>query len=90
MANFDHIKADITIKQLLEVAPQCCTLLQLALVRKKIKLMVNEVSLSLDPGALTVDVQIDDIVVSGVQIDGGPSINLMNMDSMNGLHLSGL
>jgi hypothetical protein len=52
--------------------------------------VVNEVFLSPDPGAPTVDVQIDGIVVSGVQIDGGSSVNLMNMDTMNSLHLFGL
>jgi hypothetical protein len=52
--------------------------------------VVNEVSLSPDLGAPTVDVQIDGIIISGVQIDGGSSVNLMNMDTMNSLHLSGL
>jgi hypothetical protein len=42
--------------------------------------VVNEVSLSPDPGAPTIDVQIDGIVISGVQIDGGSSVNLMNLD----------
>ena len=90
LASLGHTKADITIKQLLGVAPQCRALLQSTLVRKRIKPVVNEVSLSPDPGAPTVDVQIDGIIVCGVQIDGGSSVNLMNMDTMNSLHLSGL
>jgi hypothetical protein len=90
LADLGHIKADITIKQLLRVAPHCHSLLQSTLVRKRIKPVVNEISLNPDPGAPTVDVQIDGIIVSGVQIDGGSSVNLMNIDTMHSLHLSRL
>ena len=90
LADLGHTKADITIKQLLGVASQYRVLLQSTLVRKRIKLVVNEVSLSPDSGAPTMDVQIDGIIVMDVQIDGGSSVNLMNMDTMNSLHLSGL
>jgi hypothetical protein len=43
-----------------------------------------------DPGAPTIDVQIDRIIINGVQIDGGSCVNLMNLDTMHSLHLSGL
>ena len=71
-------KADITIKQLLGIAPQCQSILQANLIRKHAKLVVNEISLSPDPRVPTIDVQINGIIVNGVQIDGGSSVNLMN------------
>ena len=36
------------------------------------------------------DVVIDGIVLRGVQLDGGSSVNLMNLDTMKGLQLTGL
>ena len=51
---------------------------------------MNELSLSPDLGSPTVDVQIDGIIVTNIQVDGGFSVNLMNMDTMNSLHLFGL
>jgi hypothetical protein len=60
------------------------------LLRKRIRTIVNEVSLSLDLGTPTVDVQIDGIIISGIQTNGGSSVNLMNMDTMFSLDLIGL
>jgi hypothetical protein len=90
LEDLGKVKADITIKQLLEIAPQCRSLLQANLIRKRAKLLINEISLSPDPRAPTIDVQIDGLIVSGVQIDGGSSVNLMNRDTMLSLHLTGL
>ena len=39
---------------------------------------------------LIVDVVIDGIVLRGVQLDGGSSVNLMNLDTMTSLQLIGL
>ena len=89
LEDLGKVKADINIKQLLGIAPQCQSLLQANLIRKHAKLLVNEISLSPDPGARTIDVQIDGLIVSGVQIDGGSSVNLMNHDTMLSLHLTG-
>lgn len=90
LEDLGKVKADIIIKQLLGIAPQCRSLLQANLIRKLIKLLVNEISLSPNPGAPTIDVQIDGLIVSGVQIDGGSSVNLLNRDTMFSLHLPGL
>jgi hypothetical protein len=90
LEDLGKVKADIIIKQLLGIAPQCRSLLQANLIRKRAKLLVNEISLSPNPGAPTIDVQIDDLIVSGVQIDGGSSVNLMNRDTMLSLHLTSL
>ena len=57
---------------------------------KRLKSIVNEVTISLDPDALKMDVVIDGIVLRGVQLDGGSSINLMNLDTMSSLQLIGL
>ena len=75
---------------MLGIAPQCRSLIQFNLVQKRAKLLENEISLSLDPRAPTIDVQIDGIVVSGIQIDGGSSVNLMNRDTMLSFHLTSL
>ena len=66
LEDLGKVKADITIKQLLGITPQCRSILQANLIRKRAKLVVNEISLSPNPGAPTIDVQIDDIIVSGV------------------------
>jgi hypothetical protein len=59
LEDLGKVKADITIKQLLGIALQCRSLLQANLIRKRAKFLVNEISLSPDPGAPTIDVQID-------------------------------
>ncbi|XP_073395187.1 uncharacterized protein [Physcomitrium patens] len=46
---------------------------------------IREISLNLDPGAPTIDVSIDGVLVQGVQVDGGASVNLMNVDTMEEL-----
>ena len=90
LEDLGKVKADITIKQLLGIAPHCRFLLQTNLIRKRAKFVVNEISLSLNLGAPTIDVQIDGIIISRVQIDGGSNINLMNRDTVLSLHLIGL
>ena len=61
-----RLKADITIKQLLGIAPSCRSLLQSTLVQKRLRPIVNEVTISPDPDAPTVDVVIDGIFLRGV------------------------
>ena len=90
LEDLGKLKADISIKQLFGIAPSCRSLLQSTLVRKRLKPIVNEVTISPDPGAPTVDVVIDGIVLQGVQLDGGSSVNLMNLDTMTSLQLTGL
>ena len=89
LEDLEKVKADITIKKLLEITPQCRSILQANLIRKRAKLVVNKISLSPDPGAPTINVQIDGIIVIEVQIDGGSSVNVMNRDTMLSLHLIG-
>ena len=47
-------------------------------------------SLNPDPGAPTIDVSIDGVLVQGVQLDGGASVNLMNANTMEELGLDQL
>ena len=51
LEDLGKLKVDITIKQLLGIALSCRTLLQSTLVRKRLKPIVNEVTISSDPGA---------------------------------------
>ena len=87
--NLGNVKADITIRQLLGIAPSCRAALKSKLVKKRSR-QVHEVALSPDPGAPIIDVEIEGLIISGVQVDGGSSVNLMNHDTMLGLHLVGL
>lgn len=59
-------------------------------MRKRLRPIVNEVTLILDHGAPIIDVRIDGIHVFEVQLDGGTSVNLINMKTMLGLQLTGL
>jgi hypothetical protein len=90
LEDLGNLKADISIKQLLGVAPQCRSSLQSNLVQRRARNMVNEVTISPNPGAPMIDVTIDGILIRGVQVDGGSSVNLMNYDTMLSLQLSGL
>lgn len=90
LEDLGKIKADISIRQLLEIAPYYRSLLQSTLIRKRNKPIVNEVSLSIDLGVPMLDVHIDGLIVTSVQLDGGSSVNLMNRDTMLALHLTGL
>ena len=51
---------------------------------------LNEVGISSDLVAPTLDANIDGILMTGVQLDGGSSVNLMNAETMLALHLNGL
>lgn len=90
LADLGNLKADISIKQFLGVAPQCRSLLQSTLIRKISKLNVNEVAMNPNPCAPTIDILIDGIVVQGVQVDGGLSVNLMNIDTLSSLQFTRL
>ena len=79
------------MKQLLVVSPECHTTLTSSLVRRRQRIKeIHEVSLNPDLGAATIDVSIDGVLITGVQIDGGSSVNLMTADTMEKLDLSNL
>ena len=91
MKDLDLIQPTITMKQLLAVAPECRSTLTSSLVRRRQRNReIHEVSLNPDPGAPTIDVTIDGVLVPGVQVDGGSSVNLMTVDTMEQLGLTGL
>ena len=94
LSNMDNIQPQISLRQLLAVAPTCRSALSSLLIRKRPKTVdvVNEINnfeeivdvndISIDPGAPTVEVFIDGSLINGVQIDSGSSVNLMNADTM--------
>ena len=91
--DMDNMKPEISLRQLLTVAPECRSTLNNALIRKRNRIIdseVHEISLNPDPGTPTIDVIIDGVVIPGVQVDGGSSVNLMNADTMSNLDLLGL
>ena len=92
LQDLDAIQPTITMKQLLAVSPEYRTTLTSSLVcrsRQRNK-EIHEVSLNPDPGAPTIDVSIDGVLISGVQVDGGSSVNLMTADTMEKLGLTNL
>lgn len=91
LKDLGSIQLTITIKQLLAVAPECRNTLNSSLIRRRTRQKeIREVSLNPDPGAPTIDVSIDGVLVQGVQVDGGASVNLMNVDTMEELGLDQL
>ena len=69
------------------VSPECCSTLTSSLVCCK---EIHEVSLNTNLGASMIDVSIHGILISTVQIDGGSSVNLMIVDTMEKLDLTKL
>ena len=100
LSNMDNIQPQISLRQLLAVAPTCRSALSSSLVRKRPKTIdvVNEINnfeeivdvndISIDPSAPTVEVFIDGSLIEGVQIDSGSSVNLMNADTIEEIGLT--
>ena len=100
LSNMDNIQPQISLRQLLAVAPTCRSALSSSLVRKRPKTVdvVNEINnfeeivdvndISIDPGVPTVEVFIDGSLIEGVQIDSGSSVNLKNADTMEEIGLT--
>ena len=78
LQDLDAIQPTITMKQLLAVSPECRTTLTSSLVRRRQRNKeIHEISLNQDPGAPTIDVSIGGVLITGVQVDGRSSVNLM-------------
>ena len=91
LQDLDAIQPTMTMKQLLAVSLECRTTLTSSLVhRRQRNKEIHEVSLNPDPGAPTIDVSIDGVLITRVQVDGGSSVNLMTADTMEKLGLSDL
>ena len=100
LSNMDNIQPQISLRQLLAVAPTYRSALSSSLVRKRPKTVdvVNEINnfeeivdvndISIDPSAPTVEVFIDGSLIEGVQIDSESSVNLMNADTMEEIGLT--
>ena len=100
LSNIDNIQPQISLRQVLAVAPTCRSAISSSLARKRPKTVdvVNEINnfeeivdvnnISIDPGAPTVEVFIDGSLIEGVQIDSGLSVNLMNVDTMEEIGLT--
>ena len=100
LSNMDSIQPQISLRQLLAVAPTCKSALSSSLVRKRPKIVdvVNEINnfeeiidvndISIDPGVSIVEVFIDGSLIEGVQIDSKLTVNLMNADTMQEIGLT--
>ena len=73
------------------MSPKCRTTLTSSLIHyRQQNKEIHEVSLNPDPGSPTIDVSIDGVLIFGVQVDGGSSVNLMIVDTMEKLGLTSL
>ena len=91
MKDLDEIRPSISMRQLLAIAPDCRTALNASLVRRRIRNKdIHEVALNPDPGAPMIDVSIDGVLVPGVQVDGGSSVNLMTAETAETLGLTSI
>ena len=99
LSNIDNIQPQISLRQLLAVAPICRSALSSSLIRNRPITVdvVNEINnfeeivdvndIPIDLGAPTVEVFIDGSLIDGVQIDSEWSVNLMNADTMEEIGL---
>ena len=102
LSNMDNIQPQISLRQLLVIAPTCRIALSSSLVRKRPKNIdiINEINnfeeivdvydISIDPRAPTVEVFIGGSLMEGVQIDSESSVNLMNADTMEEIGLTAM
>lgn len=91
MKDLEDIRPSISMKQLLAIAPECRMALNTSLVRRRHRTKeLFEVALNPDPGAPTIAVTIDGVLIPGVQVDGGSSVNLMTAETMEKLGLQTL
>ena len=89
ISDLDNIKPQITMRQLLAIAPHCRSKLSSSMIRKKPKIVdIHDVTLSKDPGAPAVDVIIDGVLIPGFQVDTGSSVNLMSVETLNELGIT--
>jgi hypothetical protein len=89
LSNLDEIQPQISLRQLLALAPKCRSELSSSLVRKRPKL-VDVHDISINPGAPIVDVLIDGSLIEGVQINSGSSVNLMSVETMEEIGLTNM
>ena len=87
--NMDNIQPQISLRQLLGIAPKRRSELSSSKVRKRAKI-VDVHDISLDLGTLVIDVIIDGSLINGVQVESGSSINLINVDTMEELGLTSM
>ena len=91
LSDLDNLKPQITMRQLLAIAPHCRSRLSTSMIRKKHKTVdIHDVTLTKDPGAPTVDVTIDGVMIPGFQVDTGSSVNLMSVETLNELGITNM
>lgn len=84
MKYLDQLHPQITMRQLLAIAPQCPTKLGLAMIHKRTKIVeVDDITLSQNPNVCIIHVTTDIILIYGFQMDIGSSVNLMSMQQRN-------
>ena len=100
LSNMNNIQPQISLRQLLTVAPTCRSALISSLVRKRPRTVdvvieinnfeeiVDVNDISIDPGAPTVELFIDGSLIEGVPMNSGSSVNLMNADTMQEIGLT--
>ena len=89
MKDLDNLHPQITMRQLLAIAPHSHTKLGSTMIRKRSKnVEVNDITLSQDPIAHVVDVTINNVLIRGLQVDTRSSVDLIIMEIMEELGFS--
>lgn len=77
MKDLEILHPQITMKQLLAIAPQCYTKLGSTMICKRVKIVkVNDITLSQDPSAPIIDVTTYSVFITRFQTDTGSNVNL--------------
>lgn len=88
LKDLDAIQPSILMKKLLTVTSECHSILNLLFIRcRQLNKEVLKVGLNPNLGISTINVLIDGIMISEVQVDGGSNVNLMNKHTMDALDL---
>lgn len=91
LKNLKAIGSNISIRQLLVMAFQCRTSSQASLIHQRNKTKdVRGIGFNPDPDSPIVNIVINGVLITGVQIDGGSSVNLMSAKTMEELRLTQL
>lgn len=91
LKDLDLIQFSISMKQLLEIVVEYHFTLNFSLIRcRQWNKEIYDFNLNPNPSTSTIDVLIDEVMISSIQVDSGSSMNLMNVDMIKALNLTNL
>lgn len=86
MEDLDEIKPLISMKQLLAVVSKYYSILNFLLIQYRVhNKEICKINLNLNSKISNIDIFIDGVLISKLQVDGGSSVNLMTTDIIENL-----